>query len=199
MFCKSDCWINMRWSWHSRLLTAAFICITLAEAMTVKTTEGEKLQIVCEYDCGYKLYNKYFCRYPCKSNDVLVWSSKPETLVNRGRFHLFDYSSDCKIRVTVDNARLTDTGIYYCGIERSFWWDIFTEVLIKVEKGPSSTVTPVWTTQQHSRVTAESTRSSVWAESLPPTTSKSSDSETTKKQTRTKTTEAFCLQKGGAV
>ncbi|XP_039605802.1 protein CD300H-like [Polypterus senegalus] len=193
MLFKSDCWINMRWSWHSRLLTAAFICITLAEAMTVKTTEGEKLQIVCEYDYGYKLYNKYFCRYPCKSNDVLVQSSQPETLVTRGRFHLFDYSSDCKIRVTVDNARLTDTGIYYCGIERSFWWDRFTEVLINVEKGPFSTVTPVWTTQQHSRVTAESTRSSVWAESLPPSSaySQSPDPETTQKPTRAETTEVW--------
>ncbi|XP_051780270.1 CMRF35-like molecule 6 [Erpetoichthys calabaricus] len=194
MPCESDFWINMKWSWHSRLLTAAFICIKLAEAMTVKTTEGEKLQVVCEYNYRYKLHNKYFCRHPCNSdNDVLVLSSKPETLVTRGRFHLFDYSSNCNIRVTVDNVQLTDTGTYYCGIEVSLRLDRFTQVFIKVEKGPSTMVTPVWTTQQHSGVTAESTRSSVWTESLPPSSAytQSPDPETTQKPTRAETTEVW--------
>uniref|UniRef100_A0A8C4RYR8 Immunoglobulin V-set domain-containing protein n=1 Tax=Erpetoichthys calabaricus TaxID=27687 RepID=A0A8C4RYR8_ERPCA len=99
----------------------------------------EKLQVVCEYNYRYKLHNKYFCRHPCNSdNDVLVLSSKPETLVTRGRFHLFDYSSNCNIRVTVDNVQLTDTGTYYCGIEVSLRLDRFTQVFIKVEKGKQS-------------------------------------------------------------
>ncbi|XP_051752110.1 CMRF35-like molecule 5 isoform X2 [Ctenopharyngodon idella] len=72
---------------------------------------------------------KYFCRNPCGDRDVLVKSDRsPE-----GRYRLED-SGTGTFNVTITDLQESDSGIYWCGVER-FGKDTYQKVSLKVSKG----------------------------------------------------------------
>ncbi len=82
-------------------------------------TVGETVDIRCTYPDDHKYTPKYFCRHPCKSS-VLIKSAKPDQVVSDGRYSLIDTVSGRFFTVTIKHLRLTDSGVYYCGLDQWF-------------------------------------------------------------------------------
>uniref|UniRef100_A0A671PEW9 Immunoglobulin domain-containing protein n=1 Tax=Sinocyclocheilus anshuiensis TaxID=1608454 RepID=A0A671PEW9_9TELE len=73
---------------------------------------------------------KYFCRDPRKdSKDILVKSDQSP----RRRYTLKD-SGEGTFTVNITDLQESDSGIYWCGVER-FGFDTFTKVKLTVSKG----------------------------------------------------------------
>ncbi|XP_028652282.2 CMRF35-like molecule 9 [Erpetoichthys calabaricus] len=120
------------------LLITGFSFVNLSPVF--RAPEGGQLEFQCKYNCKHKMKNKYVCHSPCNSNsDVIVHSNKPETLTSGGRMSIFDYASECLIKITLTNASLSDTGKYYCGIDIMLSLDEYIEVHIEILKDLSST------------------------------------------------------------
>uniref|UniRef100_A0A671PTW0 Immunoglobulin V-set domain-containing protein n=1 Tax=Sinocyclocheilus anshuiensis TaxID=1608454 RepID=A0A671PTW0_9TELE len=92
-------------------------------------TVGETVEIRCPYRDDYKYTPKYFCRHPCKSDRVLIKSAKSDQVVSNGRYSLIDIVSGLFFTVTIKHLRLTDSGVYHCGIDQ---W--FSDTLNKVSQ-----------------------------------------------------------------
>ncbi|RXN18573.1 CMRF35-like molecule 5 isoform X1 [Labeo rohita] len=72
---------------------------------------------------------KYFCRDPCGHSDILVKSDQTPT----GRYTLKD-SGDGTVTVHITHLQESDSGIYWCGVDR-FGFDTFENVKLTVSKG----------------------------------------------------------------
>uniref|UniRef100_A0A673FV66 Immunoglobulin domain-containing protein n=1 Tax=Sinocyclocheilus rhinocerous TaxID=307959 RepID=A0A673FV66_9TELE len=83
-------------------------------------TVGETVEIRCPYLDDYKYTPKYFCRHPCKSDRVLIKSATSDQVSSNGRYSLIDIVSGLFFTVTIKHLRLTDSGVYYCGIDKWF-------------------------------------------------------------------------------
>ncbi|XP_051559397.1 uncharacterized protein LOC127444190 isoform X2 [Myxocyprinus asiaticus] len=73
---------------------------------------------------------KYFCRDPCNDRNILVKSGQSP----KGRFRLKDFGNGT-FTVTISELQLSDSGVYWCGVERS-GKDTYNEVNLKIHKGP---------------------------------------------------------------
>ncbi|XP_055060139.2 uncharacterized protein [Misgurnus anguillicaudatus] len=108
--------------------------IFLAEIKTSTTDEislhgytGQHIIVSCSH--AYALNNrKYFCRDPCKNQDILVSSDRSP---NR-RFALKDYGTGM-FTVTITDLQESDSGIYWCGVDRVVK-DTYHEVNLRVSK-----------------------------------------------------------------
>ncbi len=81
-------------------------------------TEGETVDIRCTYPDDHIYTPKYFCRHPCTS--VLIKSAKGGQVVSNGRYSLTDITSGRVFTVSIRHLRLTDSGVYYCGLDQWF-------------------------------------------------------------------------------
>ncbi|KTF93429.1 hypothetical protein cypCar_00038362 [Cyprinus carpio] len=82
--------------------------------MKIHGHSGETVTIVCSYSWA-STNIKYFCRDPCKdSKDILVKSDQSPT----GRYTLKD-SGEGTFTVNITDLQESDSGIYWCGVERS--------------------------------------------------------------------------------
>ncbi|XP_043101412.1 natural cytotoxicity triggering receptor 2-like [Puntigrus tetrazona] len=70
------------------------------------------ITITCSYSWA-STNIKYFCRDPCKDRDILVKSAQTP----KGRYTLKDYG-DGNFVVSIIDLQETDSGIYWCGVER---------------------------------------------------------------------------------
>ncbi|XP_059408995.1 CMRF35-like molecule 5 [Carassius carassius] len=78
---------------------------------------------------------KYFCRDPCKdSKDILVKSGQSPT----GRYRLKD--SGNTFTVVISDLQESDSGIYWCGVDR-FGYDSFKKVKLTLSKDPRESIT----------------------------------------------------------
>ncbi|KAL7852165.1 hypothetical protein SRHO_G00179500 [Serrasalmus rhombeus] len=75
---------------------------------------------------------KYFCRDPCRDQDMLIKSGQSPT----GRYTLED-SGRGDFTVTITDLQTSDAGTYWCGVERSLK-DTYHEVLLTVTDAPST-------------------------------------------------------------
>ncbi|XP_051559396.1 CMRF35-like molecule 5 isoform X1 [Myxocyprinus asiaticus] len=80
---------------------------------------------------------KYFCRDPCNDRNILVKSGQSP----KGRFRLKDFGNGT-FTVTISELQLSDSGVYWCGVERS-GKDTYNEVNLKIHK--ATTPTKRWT------------------------------------------------------
>ncbi|XP_058636674.1 CMRF35-like molecule 5 isoform X3 [Onychostoma macrolepis] len=89
-------------------------------------SEGN-ITITCSH--GWASTNKkYFCRDPCGPGDIFVKSEQTP----KGRYTLKDYG-DGNFAVNITDLRESDSGIYWCGVER-VGPDTFKKVKLIVSK-----------------------------------------------------------------
>ncbi|XP_016139815.1 CMRF35-like molecule 1 [Sinocyclocheilus grahami] len=100
---------------------------TTGEISSQGHSEGS-ITITCSH--GWASTNiKYFCRDPCKDiKDILVKSDQSP----RGRYTLKD-SREGTFTVNITDLQESDSGIYWCGVER-FGFDSFKKVRLTVFK-----------------------------------------------------------------
>ncbi|XP_015197683.2 CMRF35-like molecule 5 isoform X2 [Lepisosteus oculatus] len=133
--------LNMKSSVHTLTLVTVLGCVMSAERR-VNGSEGESVEIKCNYPDGYQYKKKYWCRHPCGNKDVLIKTGKTDTVVSVGRFSLFDNVSSRTFTVTMSRLTLQDTGVYYCGLEQ-WGTDRLSKIDLRVRKAPAvPTVTP---------------------------------------------------------
>ncbi|XP_076118373.1 uncharacterized protein LOC143099191 [Alosa pseudoharengus] len=120
------------------------------ESEVITVQEGQDANIKCSHTFA-RGNVKYFCRHPCTYNDVLITSESQHYY--QSRFSLVDHGTG-DFTITFSKVRSTDSGIYYCGVER-FIKDTSTEVHLKVVRVPSSI--PSYTSNRPSKATAQTT------------------------------------------
>ncbi|XP_058862135.1 CMRF35-like molecule 5 [Acipenser ruthenus] len=98
--------------------------------------EGGNVKIDCPYQPEYNKNEKYLCRIRWMPDNALISSGKPETLVTKGRFSLYDNRSARVFTVTITELTQKDAGTYYCGIYNKINVDEYTEVEVIVNKAP---------------------------------------------------------------
>uniref|UniRef100_A0A8C1W0F9 Ig-like domain-containing protein n=1 Tax=Cyprinus carpio TaxID=7962 RepID=A0A8C1W0F9_CYPCA len=99
------------------------------------STEGETVKISCSYPDRHINTPKYFCRDPCTSSEhVLIKNVKPDQVVSDGRYSLIDSVNGRSFTVTIKHLRLTDSGVYYCGLDQWFK-DTLKKVNLSVHQG----------------------------------------------------------------
>ncbi|XP_057188048.1 CMRF35-like molecule 5 isoform X2 [Triplophysa rosa] len=98
----------------------------------VKGREGEQVTVTCIHDWA-STNRKYFCRGQCKDRDVLVSSDRS----SNGRFSLKDFGNG-KFTVTITDLKKTDSGIYWCGVDR-VGADTYGKVNLRVSKADTHT------------------------------------------------------------
>ncbi|XP_036413517.1 CMRF35-like molecule 8 [Colossoma macropomum] len=154
------------------LLTSIICTLTvlgsvMADTFTLEGYVGGDIQIVCSFKNADDNV-KYFCNAVCKTDeDILIQSSRNINPNTEGRYLLFDGGSGVFI-VTISNLRKSDSGTYWCGVDRTFK-DSFHKVILKVLKvsapKPTSHTTPTlsdWSTSKgtEAREMADSNTSS---------------------------------------
>ncbi|XP_028283706.1 uncharacterized protein LOC114449984 [Parambassis ranga] len=99
------------------------------ESISVTGVVGKDITISCSHSNAFSNV-KYFCKGACSDNDILI--------ISTGKNHDGKYSIKDKgntFYVTIRHLTDTDSGQYWCGIERT-GLDTYNEVLIRVIKGP---------------------------------------------------------------
>lgn len=90
--------------------------------------------IICSHKWASDNF-KYFCRDPCTYKDgALVSSIQTEV----GRYRLKDLG-DGSFTVTIADLQESDSGIYWCGVERSIK-DTYEKVILEVSKDPNESI-----------------------------------------------------------
>ncbi|XP_018963794.2 CMRF35-like molecule 5 isoform X1 [Cyprinus carpio] len=143
---------------HLKILSVFIVLpsVLMKSGPVYVSTEGETVKIICEYPDGHINTPKYFCRHPCTSSKhVLIKTVKPDQALSDGRYSIIDSVNGRSFTVTIKHLRLTDSGVYYCGLDQWFK-DTLKKVNISVHQaapGSRSTHTPenthitsTWTT-----------------------------------------------------
>ncbi|XP_073716125.1 trem-like transcript 4 protein [Misgurnus anguillicaudatus] len=97
--------------------------------------EGNEVTITCSHEWASD-NKKYFCRDPCNDKDNYIVSSDQ---TSNGRFRLKD-SGNGTFTVTIIDLKESDSGIYWCGVDRSVK-DTYHEVNLRVSKADKNTNT----------------------------------------------------------
>ncbi|XP_037399394.1 CMRF35-like molecule 8 isoform X2 [Pygocentrus nattereri] len=131
----------------------------MGDVFTLDGYVGGQIQVRCPHQFAHDNI-KYFCNAECKhKKDVIIKSATNHNTVTRGRYSLFDEGSGVFF-VTISNLKKSDSGTYWCGVERVIK-DTFHKVILKVLDAPTSRTTPRltdWSTSQaiEPRVMADS-------------------------------------------
>ncbi|XP_071246055.1 CMRF35-like molecule 8 [Salvelinus alpinus] len=107
--------------------------------MNVKGVVGGHVMFGCSFTLAAN-NNKYFCRGTCSDRDILV-KTKGSKNVSQDRYSIEDKGD--VFYVTIKNLMKTDSGTYWCGVDRSIK-DSYQEVhLTVIVAPPTSTPSPV--------------------------------------------------------
>ncbi|KAL6482260.1 hypothetical protein MHYP_G00103400 [Metynnis hypsauchen] len=124
------------------LLTSIICSLTvlgsvMGDMFTLEGYVGGNVQITCPHELAHN-NSKYFCNAVCETDkDIIIKSATNHNPVTRGRYSLFDEGSGVFI-VTISNLEESDSGTYWCGVER-FIKDTFHKVILKVLEAPEPT------------------------------------------------------------
>ena len=128
-FIENSCWrLNGDVTFVAVSVSCAGFWTT--EAVSVEGVLGGDVRIECSHTNAYDNV-KYFCKDPCKDEDVLITSSQ----ISRGRYSITNKGNT--FYVTISRLTEGDTGTYWCGIQRP-GLDTFKEVVLTVVKGELS-------------------------------------------------------------
>ncbi|XP_073670689.1 uncharacterized protein [Paramisgurnus dabryanus] len=105
-----------------------------ADGIHINKLEGDQVTITCSHEWASD-YKKYFCRDPCNYKDNIVSSDQ----TSNGRFRLKD-SGTGTFTVTITDLQESDSGIYWCGVDRVFQ-DTYIKVNLRVSKADKNTNT----------------------------------------------------------
>ena len=75
---------------------------------------------------------KYLCKSPCKSNDQIIITAEPGETKHKDGIQLTNTGEVLHVKFT--NPQKSDSGIYYCGVRRTFK-DSFIKVELQVTEG----------------------------------------------------------------
>uniref|UniRef100_A0A4W5LIW6 Immunoglobulin domain-containing protein n=1 Tax=Hucho hucho TaxID=62062 RepID=A0A4W5LIW6_9TELE len=119
----------------------------LAVRISAATKEvvGGQVTVGCSFTWAGN-NNTYFCNKTCSGKDILVETKRSKN-VSQGRFSIEDKGD--VFYVTIKDLRKTDSGTYWCGVDRTIK-DTFQEVHLIVIDGVSVLVPHVSTTLQTS-------------------------------------------------
>uniref|UniRef100_A0A8C1U235 Ig-like domain-containing protein n=1 Tax=Cyprinus carpio TaxID=7962 RepID=A0A8C1U235_CYPCA len=109
-----------------------------ADEMKILGHSGKTVTITCSHSWAATNV-KYFCRDPCKdSKDILVKSDQSPT----GRYTLKD-SGEGTFTVNITDLQESDSGIYWCGVNRS-GFDTYQKVNLTVSNGKNDAYCSIW-------------------------------------------------------
>ncbi|XP_056588730.1 CMRF35-like molecule 5 isoform X4 [Triplophysa dalaica] len=90
--------------------------------------EGKHVTVECVH--GHASTNKkYSCKDPCNDDDVLVSSDRSPNK----RFSLKDFGNST-FTVTITDLQESDSGIYWCGVNRSAALDTYLQITLRINK-----------------------------------------------------------------
>ncbi|XP_021068480.1 CMRF35-like molecule 1 isoform X3 [Mus pahari] len=117
-------------------------CCTAQNPITgpaeVSGQEQGSLTVQCRYTSDWKDFKKYWCRgVPQRKCDILVETDTSEQLVEKNRVSIRDNQRDFIFTVTMVDLRMSDAGIYWCGITKSGYDPMF-KVIVNIDPGKRS-------------------------------------------------------------
>ncbi|KAJ6660395.1 hypothetical protein lerEdw1_017818 [Lerista edwardsae] len=116
-------------------------CWTLIGPPAQHLYTGSSLSVVCHYEKRYQDYTKFWCKgrqYLPTCDRSFIIRSDTDKKVEKGRVSIEDKRKYSFFKVTMDNLRLDDSGIYQCGIEDGLI-NIRLEVIVNVSTGKEVT------------------------------------------------------------
>ncbi|XP_067260316.1 polymeric immunoglobulin receptor-like [Chanodichthys erythropterus] len=116
------------------LLLFSSICtaVVVGAPDTVTGHRGERVEIRCPYEPGYESNSKYFCKGHCLlSNKIIIKSGSP---AQHKRFSLTDDTTNRVLTVTITDLRTEDQGKYWCGVQRNYAVDVYSEIMLLVKE-----------------------------------------------------------------
>uniref|UniRef100_A0A8C7JLM3 CMRF35-like molecule 1 n=1 Tax=Oncorhynchus kisutch TaxID=8019 RepID=A0A8C7JLM3_ONCKI len=116
------------------------VCFCLTAGINVKGVVAGQVKIKCSHTWAGD-NEKYFCKIKCYHRDRLVQTEGNKNYIEKGRYTIEDLRNGVSY-VTIKNLRKTDSGTYWCGVER-YGPDTYQEVHLTVTDAPPrpSTVT----------------------------------------------------------
>ncbi|XP_048105174.1 uncharacterized protein LOC125298465 isoform X2 [Alosa alosa] len=111
------------------LIILSFLLSVLegVESEVITVQEGQDANIKCFHALAHDNI-KYFCRHPCRHEDILITSK--DQYDSQPRFSLADHGTG-KFDVTISKVTSIDAGTYYCGVGR-YIKDTFEKVILNV-------------------------------------------------------------------
>ncbi|KAA0721816.1 hypothetical protein E1301_Tti021706 [Triplophysa tibetana] len=109
--------------------------ISATDGTDINGRERGNITVTCTHTWA-STNRKYFCRDPCEDRDVLVSSDQSPS----GRFSLKTFPGNGKFTVTITDLQESDSGIYWCGVDRVAV-DTFHQVTLKVSKAADTHTT----------------------------------------------------------
>ncbi|XP_036959794.1 uncharacterized protein LOC119022700 isoform X2 [Acanthopagrus latus] len=109
-----------------------FCCLLYVGAsINVEGFERGEVSFQCQHKFARKNH-KYLCKDPCKVSDDILVTVESGRRAESGDITLVD-SGDGAFTVTFSQLQLSDSGIYWCGVDRP-GFDTYTEVQLTVKK-----------------------------------------------------------------
>ncbi|XP_077057567.1 uncharacterized protein LOC143710511 [Siphateles boraxobius] len=169
---------------------------SLSVDITVRGTEGGRVNITCPYPERYKEYYKYFYKGPFKKKVLILQSDGKKTVYIRDRFSLKDNHKNRSFKVTISILKMEDAGPYGCGAGAEHYQHIQLNVTRAPETTTSvqistSSISPYTnsSTEHTSTAPETTTRVQISTSSVSPYTNSSTEhTSTVTHQTETETT-----------
>ncbi|XP_070966229.1 hepatitis A virus cellular receptor 1-like [Oncorhynchus clarkii lewisi] len=138
--------------------------LCVVESAVTKEVVGGHVTMGCSFTLAGN-NNKYFCKGTCSGRDILVETKRSKT-VTQGRYSIEDKGD--VFYVTIKNLMKSDSGTYWCGVERTIK-DTFQEVNLTVTDAPPTSTTSTVISRRHVSTTLPnlSTTSSNLSTTLP--------------------------------
>ncbi|XP_032770100.1 CMRF35-like molecule 3 [Rattus rattus] len=99
----------------------------------VSGQEQGSLTVRCQYTSHWKDYSKYWCQGPnwhfC---GILVETDASERLVKKNRVSIRDNQTHFIFTVTMEDLRMSDADIYWCGITKA-GYDLMSKIHLSID------------------------------------------------------------------